>query len=931
MAFLITCPVIADDQGPGTLNGRSCFYDFESIPLFDPVSGVNPPEIQSPSGRRTPLKTEAGLDGYHLTLSPNTLSPGKWIYKNGARSFPFEVVSSIRNTPFTICNYQANPNTLDRALRWQADYGFNTYMLQKASFYEMLCVDPTLVDRCVKAQARWSSVYTLAATHQPVDIRNDWSEPAVINSLRYRTRQAAQFGRFLGGGFIGLHYADEPGLTWGCDNGQGDLRSMHPDEPFTAGPGGYIGPLAVPSQRLTYTSQTGKATPNWRKPGENMPAWLDWMRWRTTLLGSAFSQFTRDIHAVDPTLIGYSQLYSWKWIQDGNYMPDTGKGVDVLSTHGYNLYHFGLWYQAGEVDAMRSGAWDKPLWMLAPWQGITPDNAIRAVVYSSLARKVEGLTWPLDWADTWPQAKEISDKILPLSAVLGTLKKQRDAVGLFHSRDQHLVDFAREVDITQAGLIYPGKLSTAWLTAMACGYPSSWVVEEELLDKKAFVHKVILCPGLTTLRPELKAAFEAYISGGGCVMLDAGSTADIKGARKLPFAFADWESAARNGLVGQPYTVSDRRLFDTLVRPNMEAFSTALGAVAPPLVTCDNPMFLPSELAAGGGRYLWLVNMTQNDVAGARHSLVPASAKVTLPAGQYVVYNVFTSQLVKERVLNLNLPEGDAVLLALAPAAITGVVLDSPNASAGQIRIKASVQAGKTPLAMTVPIEVELTSPDGAVFCKVWRAAVDGRYEESFHIGSTAASGGWKVRVRDRLSGHTAMAECKVKEQVLPLFTNTAVDCFDADRIAESLQPKHGPILVLYGVESEKAQAEDLAATLRKSGNAVEVATASCYLQRRPRDVIKSVYLSTPLAIDRQVILLGSRQTNPLIKIVVEEFKLSTYLPNLPWPSTGRAVVYWVSGMAGIDNDIVIVCATDKTGLTRGCSKVAVLPAAPTR
>ena len=598
--------------------GRTVFRTDEAIPLRITAQGGQVNVVFSAcSGRRFEISAPATAGWAYLTVSANTLSAGEWTLEAEDVCATITLVNSFPLTPFTIGVFAgwfegeqpqfynlSGISSEERVRAFSEDYGINLIMLQNRGFP----LEPHTVDLLLRSGARFTTLNTHAVMHQPDSEHNDWSYEEVQQSLLYRTVHAAQYLRPFGG-FCGVHYADEPGLAWGIEtpDGQTFLSGER-----TAADSDYQGPLAIAMQREMYKRATGIEAPDWRRPFDDFDAWLDYMRWRTSIIGDAFKRFTYHLHRVDPDLIGYSQIYEWAVVADGCYPLQEAKGVDVLCTHAYCDRQMGFWYPAHETDAMRSGAHDKPLWMLPTWDmGITPPDGVRACVYSTLARKVEGLLWSHDWAMSWPQAREISERILPISAMLLQAQKMCDEVGIFYSRDAHLHAYAQHVfNSATAGRDYVGKLNSAWLLAMAAHRPASWLLEEELLAGIGKQHRVLIAPALNYVRSEIRAALECYIAGGGLLLLDAAATAEITGAQRLPFAFADYF----NGPGASDYREwTDRRRFDELIMPYLPAFIEAIHGVVAPLAQCDNPQIMLSRQGADAGAYLWVVNMAQQD------------------------------------------------------------------------------------------------------------------------------------------------------------------------------------------------------------------------------------------------------------------------------------------------------------------------------
>lgn len=912
--------------------GRTVFRLDEPIPLCVPASGTTVEVALTASGGRRRLASVPAGDGKaFFAVKPFALSPGEWMITAGEWQAVLQVVSATPRTPFTIgvfagwfegeqpqfYNLSGVPSE-ERVRAFRDDYAINLVMLQNRGFP----IEPHTIDLVLQSGAQFTTLNTHATMHQPDEEYNDWSDPETIGSLCYRTQHAAQYLRPYGG-FVGVHYADEPGLTWGVETPDG--RTFLSGEKAVE-PGDYQGPLSIAIQREMYTRATGKPAPDWRHPFEDFDAWMDYMRWRTTILGDVFARFTEVLHAVDPRLLGTSQIYEWAVAGDGCYPPEEAKGVDVLCTHAYCDRQLGFWYCAHETDAMRSGAWDKPLWMLPTWDmGITPPDGVRASVYSTLARKVEGLLWSHDWMMTWPQAKEITARILPISGMLQHAQKLRDDVGIFYSRDQHLYAYAERVmDSAGAGRDYVGKLNTAWMLTMSAHRPASWLVEEELLAGLAANHRVLLAPALTYARPRIKEALERYIADGGTLILDAASTLEIAGAQHLPFAVGDWFNGPANMTDYRAWT--DQRRYDAFVTPDLEAFMSALAPHVDPVATCDHPQFMLSLQGGDQARYLWVVNMAQldrHDEEGRPRCLTPATGTLTLPGGEYAAYDVFTRRRLDDRTITLELDRGDACIYALLPDAITQVRLETPAWQAPELTLNVNVASEQGVIDATIPLQIDLSAPDSTTISTLYRATRHGEFSERLQLGASAMSGVWTVTIIELLSGLSATDSFTVTSTEEPWMTVSPVDLLDGECIARALSPAKGEVLVLYGDASARQAAEALATALQARGVAATADAAAGYLSERPttRHTCNPPG-GAPLAIDKQVVLIGDRQSNPLIARLIDDYQLCPSRVSEAYPGTGRALVYWAHGLFGLEYDIVVIYANDTDGLQQGVAAI---------
>lgn len=898
-----------------SVSGRNAFYENEAIVLQVPAAGsAAKVTFRSDAGVQRVVTVSAVAGLARLTVLPLALSPGVWTVSSGTTTGCLDIASSIKGTPFTFLNYQGwvddrvpiwgammNAQTSEERVRiWRDDYGINLLQLQNGG----IDIAPRTQDLLIEMGAGFTTLNTVAGQHQPSGGLFDWSMPEVVIATRRQVQHAAQVGRRRPG-FQGVHYADEPGLTYGTRNPDGSFAPFNgvvPD-PTTH----YFGPLAVPSQFELYTRTTGKALPDVLHPQANLEAWMDFMRFRTTILGDVFARYTADVHAIDSRLIGYSQLYAWMFLSDGLYPPENVKGVDVLSTHAYIDHPLGLWYPVHEADAMRDGHWDKPLWMMPSFEGM-----IRLpTIYGALARKLEGLGWDRATMLTVPATKVLAHRVVPISAMLHDVIKPRDSIAVFYSRDQYFVEIAKNLKNLMQGRDYATRLVGAWIMANAAQCPAVRVVEEDLLNGIPKEHRVIVAPGLTYARPEIRAALERYVAGGGTLLIDQSATLDLRGAVKLPFAFVDWWSQTVPGNPGFE-NLTPGQIFERHIVANLSTFKQALAGRVAPLVQAGSPWLLASRQVADEGQYVWLVNMKHT----TREELQPLSTPVTLPAAT-AIYDVFSRQMVPTNTFQLDLPAGDAALYALLPVKIESVTVQATPREAA-IAVAATVNGATGAVSTVVPLSVTLRDPSGRVVKTFYRATRKGQYAENLPLGNAAGPGPYRIEVTELLSSRTAATDVIPIAKATEFAVAADVEVNDVAHIQRTLREnKNKPVLVLYGADAERPAADKIAKLLRKADVSATVDVARKYDVKRPNWDPRLFYTASiytePVDLPVPAFLIGNQTSNPLIKRIADA-RLTPLPLTKEYPGAGRGLVWWARSILGLDLDVVIVYADDARG-----------------
>ncbi len=916
---VLGCAVAAvGAENPLTAEGRNYFYENERIALTVPASGDNVEvKFVNATGIKRAVTVPVQSGFAQFQLEPLALSPGQWSIEAGGTKGAITIASSIRGTPYTFLNYQGwvddavplwgewmKPVTSEqRVQQWRDDYGINMLQLQNGG----IPTTPRTQDLLIQMGARFSTLSTMAGQHQPSGGLFDWSMPEVLVATRRQAQHAAQVLRRYPG-FIGVHYADEPGLTYGTRNPDGTFEPYNgtvPDQKTH-----YFGPLAVPAQFALYTQKTGKPLPDVFNPQANLEPWLDYMRFRTTILGDAFSQYTRDVHKIDPRLIGYSQLYAWMFLSDGEYPPENTKGVDVISSHAYIDFALGLWYPVHESDAMRDGDWGKPLWMMPSFEGM-----IRMpTIYASISRKLEGLGWDRTTALTVPETKLLAQRIVPISGMLYDVSKPRDPVAVFYSRDQYLVEMSKNIKNHYQGRDYASRLGAAWIMSNAAQCPAVRVVEEDLINGLAKEHKVIIAPQLTYARPQIKAALEKFVRDGGTLLMDQTATLEIPGATKLPFSFVDWGAQATAGSPGFE-NLTQGQIFDKYIVPNLPAFKEAIAGKVTPLVHAADPWLLASQQLAQGGQYVWLVNMKHS----TRDTFLPLSTSVTLPKAP-AIYDVFARKLIPSETIELNLAGGDAAVYAIMPSKVETVKIEAQPA-VGTVKLLASVSGAAGPVDAIIPLSFELRDPSGNLVKKFYRATSHGRFEEVLSLGNAPAAGEYSIHIQELLSNQQATVKF-APQLASGIFAATAtVDVFDDDHILSTLKENKGKkMLVLYGTEAQKPIAQKVADLVQQQGGDPILAPASKYDVLREGRVPSLFYTAgiytDPVDIPHAAVLIGSEKDNPLTKRVVAALLVPRPISE-KYPGSGRGMVYWARSILGLDKDLVMIYANDAKGLER--------------
>jgi hypothetical protein len=437
-------------------------------------------------------------------------------------------------------------------------------------------------------------------------------------------------------------------------------------------------------------------------------------------------------------------------------------------------------------------------------------------------------------------------------------------------------------------------------------------------------HAALIVTGLTCTREPVQSALEEFARKGGAVLTDMATGKEIAGAKQLPFAFPDVYSRWHPYKPTDADRQGDRAVFERFIRPNIKVLAGELEALVKPFARCDNPMFMLSEQGAGYGRYVWVVNTTREKARNCQWQPAAASGRITLPATVPVVYDVFARKQIQEREFDLKLEAGDAALFALFPEAIKIVGIDNVEFRAPMLQVEVSIHSRVRLIRAVFPVEIELIDPDGERVMIFRRGTRAGKVVEAVPLGNAPREGTWRIVARETITGRSTAARFEVRGSREAFAFVENVRMLQPERIEQSLRPSEA-VLVLAADELTRMAATPLQAVLKQDRSEVAIGDAGDYLTPIERDP-KLPYFGgkPPLAIDKQVVLLGNRRTNPLIRKLTDDYGLAPPPLNTGRRlSAGRSLVFHVTGAFGINRDTVVVYADDPKGLERGVKALA--------
>ncbi len=224
---------------------------------------------------------------------------------------------------------------------------------------------------------------------------------------------------------LGVHFYDEPGLTW--EHGTphavaAQLRAFH---------------SAFGTDRIAYTAV---------KPGDAAAAakWQFWGRWKESFLEAAWKDARFAVDQVDPELISVTQSqYAWNGYTDGYYF-NVVRPLAVISGHGgYDDGPGSYFYPAYHQEFGRMREMDKPNWYLPNWGNTAHDELYRLEQYLCFMNNLQGLAKSPDPVMNAPYAAASSPSVvetnklgLRLGTIFSTMRPSRGEVAVLYSLSQ---------------------------------------------------------------------------------------------------------------------------------------------------------------------------------------------------------------------------------------------------------------------------------------------------------------------------------------------------------------------------------------------------------------------------------------------------------------------------------------------------------------
>ena len=466
----------------------------------------------------------------HLHVNGWLLRPGAYtigaVADGATATAKIEVFSHVRRSTFRLINW-GRAKDKEALPQGEDNLGYNLFFGNPG--------EPAH-ENFIRAGVDFMSVCTMSGGHQ-MDLRQecDWSDPYVIRGGTRRVAHRALMDRTRPN-VPGVHFYDEPGLTWMKDPATGEST-----------------PHAVPSQAQAFEAAFGAAPLDYKKVDpanpEHVARWNHWARWKLGFMDAAWKDAQFGVQQVRPDFLSVTQSqYGWTAFTDGYYF-NVVRTLPVISGHGgYHDFGARLFQPVAlprNSARARLGAAE-----LVSRDVVWPDHA-RPVPAGAIPfqTNIQGMMSPPDLEPGGGKSSamqgivESNKRMARLGTIFTTMSVTRPPVAVLYSLSNSLHLQTQDRNRNYAHDSPQGRgLTFTYLAGKRIQQPLMAVVGEDLLDGTlAAEHKEVILTSLDHLDAHVIAALERFAKGGGLVLMTADCKVKIAGAIDLGIAprFAD--------------------------------------------------------------------------------------------------------------------------------------------------------------------------------------------------------------------------------------------------------------------------------------------------------------------------------------------------------------------------------------------------------
>lgn len=890
----------------------------------------------------------------HLRVNGWLLRPGNYTLEvtAGAATARTNITlhSHIRRSDFQLINWSSAKKDA-QLLQGEDSFGYNLLLGNNSE---------EVPANLIVAGVDFMACCVMSGGHQ-MDLRQecDWSDPYVVRGGTRRVARRAFMDRTYPN-VPGVHFYDEPGLTWAKDAENGEMS-----------------PHVVPWQRRSYEAAFGTLPPDWKRVAPARPAeaaqWAQWARWKLALLDAAWKDAQWGVSAVAPELVSVTQSqYGYTAFSDGYYF-NVVRSLPLTSGHGgYHDFGPGYFNPSLFLEFARARDLAKPNWYLPTWYGSTTADEYRLEQYLCFQCGLQGLTSPpeIDPGATLAKSKatpgvvESNHLLQRLGPIFNTLRATPPPVALLYSLSQFIHTQTLDRKVCYAHETAHGRnLVFSYLAGKLLQHQFLPVLDEDVLDGTlAAQHKAIVLTSLDYLEPDVVTALEQFARQGGLVLLTRDSALKVNGAVTLDAA-PGWpdapeierlqragQAAEAGQLMKMRQALAGAQRLANAIRPHLER-----AGIRPPM-TSSAPGLVVTRHAAGDVEYLLAVNATHDLAGDPMLGVKPVTTTLRLPDDGRPVYDAVHSTLAQyfkpqAGALHAELPFGPGQMRVWARTArpIGSVRLATPvlRLDFTQIQSPLALEIGSVVedtegglVAGSIPLRIVVTDPFAAVRYDLYRATAGGQFKLNLPLGLNDPPGAWKITITELLSGKAQTATFRLEAVST---CNAAAGAVwravywpaDRERIFRFFRTQHQVTLVTGTNAFNTPAAERLKAILRPwnvSCQTMPAAEASQPRSLSPDEASTWVGLdfaskgqvrpgaSNPpalagFAVQGPVILLGTPEDNPLVNFLARQHFLPFQPDPAAMPGPGRGCVAWQREALGVNQESVVLLAGDAAGM----------------
>ncbi|MFM8634338.1 MAG: hypothetical protein ACKOEX_05945 [Planctomycetia bacterium] len=942
-------PLAAADLGLTLPLQRSVYQTNERIDftVHRPAGpGTLEVTLQAADGGRMAFTMPASRGTEHLHVNAALLRPAAYTVTvaEGAATaaIEIEVVSHVRRSNYRLINWSSAQKPEEFPQQGESGFGYNMLYGQ----FGRKAADIALMRAGVDAV----SVCTMSGGHQ-MDLRMecDWSDPYVTRGGTQRVAHQALIDRSRGN-VPGVHFYDEPGLTWWKN-------------PET----GVMGPHDVPQQVRAFEAAFGRSPPQSWKLDPNKPAdvaaWQEWATWKLGFMDAAWKEAQFGVSYVRPDFLSLNQSqYGWSAFTDGYYF-NVVRSLPVISGHGgYDDFGLGYFNPSYYLEMARARDLARDCWYLPTWLPNTTDDDYRLEQNLSFQTGIEGMMSPppLEPARNASALKAIVEcnRLMGrLGTIFTTMPVTRPPVAMLYSLSDVIAAQTADRSVNYAHAMPQGqRLPFTYLAGKLIQRQFLPIVDEDVVDGTlAAHHRAVILTAIRHLDPAVTAALEDFAAHGGLVLLTGDCTVAIKGGVNLGVKprLPDEESEEYKALVAAKKW-PDLTPFQTVAKhvqaaePLAEAIAAKLDqAGIPPLFECDAPGIVATRQAEGDVEYLFAVNATADPAAATRNASMPAAATIALPAQGKTVYDALQGGAAKAKD-RYEFGKGEMRVFALTARPIGAVSVAAPvvhrdltQQTPITLRVAATVVDDKGGLlAGSVPLRIRVLDPQGNARYDLHRATKLGVLSLDLPLAANDRAGDWSVVVTELLDNkegkasfaHGSLPTCGAAAGLTRRAIMLGGEETNFFRFA---RVNHAVTIVKGSADHHGPAAERLKKDLAPWGvtctivDAAGVSGPRSLTEEEAKTWVGLTYTGSgatkpgagyPLtvagfAVAGPVILLGAPEDNPLIKFLAEQNVLP-YAPKAgAFPGAGRGYVAWQRDMIGKGQESVALMADDAEGM----------------